>query len=62
MVIELQRKPTVKCAETIAKSGEELGPVRGILVASSSLRRASSLLLIRMALIYSGGGCLFIRY
>ena len=38
-------------AETIAKSGEKLGPVRGILVGSSSLRRASSLLLRRLAMV-----------
>ena len=39
VVIKLQREPTVRCAETIERSGEELGPVSEILVGSSSLRR-----------------------
>ena len=54
MVIELKGESTVNCAETIAKSLEELGLVRGVLVGSTSLRRASSLLLIRIALIIQG--------
>ena len=41
VVIELQRDPAVRCTKTISRSGEELGPVHGILVGSSSLRRAS---------------------
>ena len=51
MVIGLQTEPTVMCAEAIERSGEELGTVRGILVGSSSLRRASSLLLMRFAIV-----------
>ena len=50
VVIGLQRETTVRCVEAIERSGEELGPVRGILVGSSSLRRACSLLLRRFAL------------
>ena len=50
VVIGLQREPTVKCGEAIERSGEELGPVRGILVGSSPLRKASSLLLRRFAI------------
>ena len=51
MVIGLLREPTVRCAEAMERSGEELGPVRGNLVGSSSLRRASSLLLMRFAIV-----------
>ena len=51
VVIGLQREPTVRCAEAIERSGEELCLVRGILVGSSSLRRASSLLLMRFAIV-----------
>ena len=47
VVIGLQGEPTVKCAEAIERSGEELGPVRGILVGSSSLRRASEKMVSR---------------
>ena len=50
VVIGLQREPTVRCGEAIERSGEELGPVRGILVGSSSLRRARSLLFRRFAI------------
>ena len=51
VVIGLQREFTVRCAEDIERSGEELGPVRGILVGSSSLRKASSLLFMRFAIV-----------
>ena len=43
VVIGLHIEPTVRCGEAIERSGEELSPVRGILVGSFSLRRASSL-------------------
>ena len=49
VVFGLQREPTVRCAETIERSDEELGHMRGILVSSSSFRRTSSLLLMRLA-------------
>ena len=51
VAIGLQRKPTVRWAEAIERSGEELGPVPGILVGSSTLRTASSLLLMRFAIV-----------
>lgn len=47
----LQREPVVRCAVTIARSDEELGPAHWILVGSSSLRRVSSLLLMRLAMV-----------
>ena len=50
VVIGIQREPTVRRAEAIDRSGEMLGPVHAILVGSSSLRRASSLLLMKFAL------------
>ena len=40
-----------RCAVTIARSDEELGPAHWILVGSSSLRRVSSLLLMRLAMV-----------
>ena len=51
VVIGLQREPTVRCADAVRRSGEELGPVRGFLVGSSSLRRASSLLFMRFSIV-----------
>ena len=50
VVVGLQKEPTVRCVETIARSGKELGPMHGIPLGSSSLKRASSLLLIRLNL------------
>ena len=51
LVIGLLREPTVRCAETIASSVEEIGPVRGFLVGLSSLRRVSSLLMRWLAIV-----------
>ena len=44
-------EPTVRCVEAIERSGEELGPVRGFLVGSSSLRRVTLQLLKRFAIV-----------
>ena len=38
VAIGLQREPTVMCVEAIERSGEELSPLRGILVGSSAGR------------------------
>ena len=39
------------CAEAIERSGEELSPVRGILVGSSSLRKTRPLVFMRIAVV-----------